>query len=68
MDINKLFGSQLPQWVKAVNDGANIEEFKQRIRDVAKIGLPERIGKLIDNGIDSRCNLLTISRCYGKRS
>lgn len=52
MDVNKLFGAQLPQWVKAVNDGANIEEFKQRIRDVAKIGLPERIGKLIDSGID----------------
>ena len=52
LDINKAFASQLPGWIKAVNEGANIEEFKQAIRDVAKIGMPEKVSALIDKGID----------------
>lgn len=52
MDIDKLFSSQLPTWLAEINKGANIDEYKQRIREIAKIGMPERIGKLLDQGID----------------
>ena len=52
LDINKAFGSQLPTWLADINKGANIDEFKQKIREIAKIGMPERIGKLLDQGID----------------
>ena len=52
LDINKTFGSQIPGWLTEINKGANVDEFKQRIREIAKIGMPERIGKLLDQGID----------------
>lgn len=52
IDLQKAFGSQLPAWLEAINKGANIDDFKKTIRDVAKIGMPEKIAKLIDQGID----------------
>jgi hypothetical protein len=52
LDLQKAFGSQLPLWLEALNRGGNIEDFKQMIRSVAKIGMPEKIAKLIDQGID----------------
>ena len=52
IDINKAFSSQLPVWLDALNKGANIEDFKNIIRGVAKIGMPEKVAKLMDQGID----------------
>ena len=52
IDINKAFGSQLPTWLNDLNKGANIDQYKQMIRDVAKIGMPEKVSKLMDQGID----------------
>lgn len=52
LDLDKAFGNQVQDWVKAVNSGANIEEFKQRIRNVAKLGMPQNVATLIDQGID----------------
>ena len=52
LDLNKAFGSQLPSWLEALNKGANIEDYKKIIRDVAKIGMPEKVAKLMDQGID----------------
>lgn len=52
LDLEKAFGAQLPDWLLAINKGESIETYKKVIRDVAKIGMPEKIGKLIDQGID----------------
>lgn len=52
LDINQAFGNQLPAWIKAVNEGANIEEFKQAIRGVAKLGMPQTVANLLDQGVD----------------
>lgn len=52
IDLQKAFGSQLPSWLEALNKGGNIEDFKKTIRDVAKIGMPEKVAKLMDQGID----------------
>lgn len=52
LDINKSFSSQLPEWIAAINAGANIEQYKQMIRDVAKVGMPDKISGLLDKGID----------------
>ena len=52
LDLNKAFGTQLPSWLEALNKGANIEDYKKIIRDVAKIGMPEKVAKLIDQGVD----------------
>ena len=52
VDLEKAFGAQLPDWIAAINKGESIETYKKIIRDVAKIGMPEKIAKLIDQGVD----------------
>lgn len=52
IDLDKAFSSQLPNWLADLNKGGNIDTYKKIIRDVAKIGMPEKISKLIDQGID----------------
>ena len=52
LDLNKAFGAQLPDWISAINKGESIETYKKIIRDVAKIGMPEKVAKLIDQGVD----------------
>ena len=52
VDLQKAFGSNLPDWLNAINKGESIETYKKIIRDVAKIGMPEKVAKLIDQGID----------------
>lgn len=52
VDLQKAFGAQLPDWLSAINKGESIETYKRIIRDVAKIGMPEKVAKLIDQGVD----------------
>jgi hypothetical protein len=52
LDLQKAFGTQLPTWLSSINKGESIETFKKQIRDVAKIGMPQNIATLLDNGID----------------
>jgi len=52
LDLQKAFGTQLPTWLASINKGESIETFKKQIRDVAKIGMPQNIAALLDNGID----------------
>jgi len=52
IDLNKAFGSQIPTWLQSINKGESVDTFKKLIRDTAKIGMPEKISKLLDQGID----------------
>jgi hypothetical protein len=52
LDLQKAFGTQLPTWLASINKGESIDTFKRLIRDVAKIGMPQNIASLLDNGID----------------
>lgn len=52
LDLQKAFGTQLPGWLDALNKGESIDTFANTIRTVAKIGMPENIKKLIDNGVN----------------
>jgi hypothetical protein len=52
LDLQKTFGSQLPNWLTAINKGEAVDTFAKQIRDVAKIGMPEKVVKLLDQGID----------------
>jgi hypothetical protein len=52
LDLQKAFGTQLPTWFASINKGESIETYKKQIRDVAKIGMPQNIATLLDNGID----------------
>lgn len=52
LDLQKAFGSQLPGWLSAINKGEAVDTYAKIIRDVAKIGMPEKVAKLIDQGVD----------------
>jgi hypothetical protein len=52
LDLQKAFGTQLPNWFASINKGESIETYKKMIRDVAKIGMPQNIASMIDNGVD----------------
>ena len=46
-----IFGD-VDNWIQRINQGESLDTFKQLIRNVAKRGLPENVGKLIDEGVD----------------
>jgi hypothetical protein len=53
LDLNKNFGADVvASWVTRVANGEDIDVFKNVIRQTAKIGLPESLGKLVDTGVD----------------
>lgn len=52
LDLQKAFGTQLPTWLASINKGESIDTYKKIIRDVAKIGMPQNIASLLDNGVD----------------
>jgi hypothetical protein len=52
LDLDKNFAGQIDAWVKRVENGEDVDIFKNLIRQTAKIGLPDKVGKLLDDGID----------------
>ena len=52
LDLAKNFSGQIDNWVKRVENGEDIDIFKNLIRQNAKMGLPDKVGKLLDDGID----------------
>lgn len=59
-DLEKDFAGQLDNWLTRMSKGEDIETFNSIIRNAAKIGLPEEIGKMLDQGM----NLETIMTPY----
>lgn len=52
LDLNKNFGDSVQDWVNRIANGESIEVFKNLIRQTAKTGMPEYVGKLLDQGVD----------------
>jgi hypothetical protein len=52
IDLDSQFGAQLDSWVERVMQGESVDTFKSIIRQTAKIGLPQNVGKLLDEGVD----------------
>ena len=52
LDLEKTFSSQLPNWISRIENGEEPEVFKQLIRETAKRGLPDKVNKLLDQGLD----------------
>lgn len=52
LDLVKTFGSELNGWLQKINAGESIDTYKQTIRDVAKIGLPDKVAAMVDRGVD----------------
>lgn len=51
-NLEKDFGNQVDNWLQQVSQGASVEDFNRIIRSQAKLGLPEKIGSYLDQGLD----------------
>jgi len=51
-DLRTDFGSVVEEWTKRVENGEDVDTFKNIIRQTAKLGLPDKVGALIDQGVD----------------
>jgi len=52
LDLDKNFGGSVDDWVKRIDSGEKADAFKQLIRNTAKLGLPDKVSTLLDQGID----------------
>ena len=52
LDLNKAFGGQVQNWIQNIEQGESVDTYKQIIRSVAKLGLPDKVGGLLDQGVD----------------
>lgn len=52
LDLQRSFGNSLQDWSDRIANGESIEIFKNLIRQTAKTGMPESVGKLLDQGVD----------------
>lgn len=52
LDLTKAFGAQVQNWLQNIEAGESLETYKQVIRSVAKLGLPDKVGALVDQGVD----------------
>jgi len=51
-NINTDFASNIQDWLNQIDNGANIETFKNLIRQNAQVGRPENIKNMMAQGID----------------
>ena len=52
LDFDKQFGTQAQTWLAKILQGESPDTFKNVIRQTAKLGLPEKVGSLLDLGVD----------------
>jgi len=51
-DLERDFGTQLPNWLDAINKGESISKFQSTIRNSARLALPEAVRNSIDPNED----------------
>lgn len=51
-NLEKDFGLQLDGWLQRISKGESLDDFYRIIRQQAKLGLPEKVGALLDEGLD----------------
>jgi len=52
IDLDKAFGGSIQDWLQKIDQGESIETYKRIIRDAAKMGLPDNVKKMLDQGVD----------------
>jgi hypothetical protein len=52
LSLDANFGTVVNDWIKRVDNGENVDIFKNLIRGTAKIGMPDKVAQMIDNGLD----------------
>lgn len=51
-DLEKDFANNIDDWLSRIENGEKIDNIKMAIRENAKLGLPDNVKKLLDQGID----------------
>ena len=51
-DLEKDFAGQIDGWLQRIGRGESTDDFARLIRQQAKLGLPEKVGALLDEGFD----------------
>lgn len=51
-NLEKDFGNQVDSWLQRITKGESVDDFARLIRAQAKLGLPEKVGTLLDEGLD----------------
>jgi hypothetical protein len=51
-NLDTSFGSSINDWLQRLAKGESIETFKNTIRGAAKLGLPDKVANLLDQGLD----------------
>lgn len=51
-NLDRDFSGQIDGWLQRVSRGEDVEDFARIIRQQAKLGLPEKVGALLDEGLD----------------
>jgi hypothetical protein len=51
-NLEKDFGLQLDDWLKRISKGESVEDFNRLIRQQAKLGLPDKVAQMLDEGLN----------------
>lgn len=51
-NLDTQFGSNINDWLQRLAKGESVETFKNTIRGAAKLGLPDKVASLLDQGLD----------------
>lgn len=51
-NLDKDFAGQVDGWLRRISAGESVDDFARIIRQQAKLGLPEKVGVLLDEGLD----------------
>jgi myosin heavy subunit len=51
-NLDTQFGSNINDWLQRLAKGESVETFKNTIRGAAKLGLPDKVANLLDQGLD----------------
>lgn len=51
-DLDKQFGTELNSWLGGLLEGESLDTYKAKIRAAAKMGLPDKVAALLDQGTD----------------
>jgi hypothetical protein len=65
-DLERDFGTQLPNWLDAINKGESISKFQSTIRNSARLALPEAVRNSIDPNEDLTTSFATYISNFAK--
>ena len=50
--LEQRYGNEIQGWLQNISQGESVETYKQIIRGAAKLGMPDKVAGLLDQGVD----------------